>query len=234
MTQTSFVPPMTAWIISIKDTSMFEELIESTAQKEKFRVAANKLLNQCFLLRKREDTKKEYIFVRQNRELFIPFFDLLGYELKINEDQGVIGIVNQFGTGRLSLGKYESIYLLILRILYVEKRKELGTFTEEATVLMEEIREKYAMLKIKAKPLLDKGIERHMTSLFRRYNLIRNLDSDVSQPDARIIIYPSILMAVTVEDINEYYTMTEQKLREYSGGNADGDSEEDYDQSAVD
>lgn len=213
---------------------MFEELVESAAQKEKFRVAANKLLNQCFLLRKREDTKKEYIFVRQNRELFIPFFDLLGYDLKINEDQGVIGIVNQFGTGRLALGKYESVFLLILRILYVEKRKELGTFTEEVTVLMEEIREKYAMLKIKAKPLLDKGNERHMTSLFRRYNLIRNLDSDVSQPDARIIIYPSILMAVTVEDINEYYTMAEQKLREYSRGNADGESEEDYDQSAVD
>ena len=213
---------------------MFEELIESAAQKEKFRVAANKLLNQCFLLRKREDTKKEYVFVRQNRELFLPFFDLLGYDLKINEDQGVIGIVNQFGTGRLALGKYESIFLLILRILYVEKRKELGTFTEEVTVLMEEIREKYAMLKIKAKPMLDKGNERHMTSLFRRYNLIRNLDSDVSQPDARIVIYPSILMAVTVEDINEYYTMTEQKMREYSGGNTYGDSEEEYDQSAVD
>lgn len=219
---------------SIKDTHMFEELMESAAQKEKFRVAANKLLNQCFLLRKREDTKKEYVFVRQNRELFIPFFDLLGYELKINEDQGVVGIVNQFGTGRLALGKYESIFLLILRILYVEKRKELGTFTEEVTVLMEEIREKYAMLKIKAKPMLDKGNERHMVSLFRRYNLIRNLDSDVSQPDARIVIYPSILMAVTVEDINEYYTMTEQKMREYSGGNAYGDSEEEYDQSAVD
>ena len=166
--------------------------------------------------------------------MFLPFFDLLGYDLKINEDQGVIGIVNQFGTGRLALGKYESIFLLILRILYVEKRKELGTFTEEVTVLMEEIREKYAMLKIKAKPMLDKGNERHMASLFRRYNLIRNLDSDVSQPDARIVIYPSILMAVTVEDINEYYTMTEQKMREYSGGNAYGDSEEEYDQSAVD
>ena len=33
---------------------------------------------------------------------------------------------------------------------------------------------------------------------------IQNLDSDVSQPDARIVIYPSIIMAVTVEDINEY------------------------------
>ena len=211
---------------------MFEEIMESTAQKEKFRTAANKLLNQCFLLRRREDTKKEYVYVRQNRELFVPFFDLLGYELRINEDQGVIGIVNQFGTGRLALGKYESIFLLILRILYVEKRKELGAFSEEATVLMEEIREKYAMLRIKAKPMLDKGMERQMISLLRRYNLIQSLDGDVNRPEARIVVYPSILMAV--EDINDYYAMTEQKLQEYAGGNGNGEPEEDSDQSTVD
>ena len=213
---------------------MFEEIMESTAQKEKFRTAANKLLNQCFLLRRREDTKKEYVYVRQNRELFVPFFDLLGYELRINEDQGVIGIVNQFGTGRLALGKYESIFLLILRILYVEKRKELGAFSEEATVLMEEIREKYAMLRIKAKPMLDKGMERQMISLLRRYNLIQSLDGDVSRPEARIVVYPSILMAVAVEDINDYYAMTEQKLQEDAGGNGNGGPEEDSDQSTVD
>ena len=206
---------------------MFEEIMESTAQKEKFRTAANKLLNQCFLLRRREDTKKEYVYVRQNRELFVPFFDLLGYGLRI-------GIVNQFGTGRLALGKYESIFLLILRILYVEKRKELGAFSEEATVLMEEIREKYAMLRIKAKPMLDKGMERQMISLLRRYNLIQSLDGDVSRPEARIVVYPSILMAVAVEDINDYYAMTEQKLQEYAGGNGNGEPEEDSDQSTVD
>ena len=213
---------------------MFEILEESVAQKEKFRVAANKLLNQCFLLKKREDTRKEYIFVRQNRELFVPYFDLLGYDLKINEDQGVIGIVNRFGTGRLSLGKYESIFLLILRLLYIEKRKELATFSEEVTILMEEVREKYAMLKVKTRPMLDKSLERSMVSLFRRYNLIQNLDSDVNQPDARLVIYPSIIMAVPVENINEYFEMTERKLNEYAGGKEDGKSEEDPDQSAVD
>ena len=146
----------------------------------------------------------------------------------------MIGIVNQFGTGRLALGKYESIFLLILRILYVEKRKELGAFSEEATVLMEEIREKYAMLRIKAKPMLDKGMERQMISLLRRYNLIQSLDGDVSRPEARIVVYPSILMAVAVEDINDYYAMTEQKLQEYAGGNGNGEPEEDSDQSTVD
>ena len=195
---------------------MFEILKESTAQKERFRIAANKLLNQCFLLKKKEDTKKDYMFVKQNLDLFVTYFDLLGYDIKVNEDQGVIGLVNQFGTGRVELTKYESILLLILRLLYIEKRKELATFSEEVTVLMEEIREKYAMLKIKAKPYLDKGMERNFVKLFRRYNLIQNLDSDVNQADARIIIYPSIIMAVTVEDVNYYYEMTEQKLKDYA------------------
>ena len=54
-----------------------------------------------------------------------------------------------------------------------------------------------------------------MVSLFRKYNLISNLDADVNQADARILIYPSIIMAVTVEDVNEFYKMTEQKLRDY-------------------
>lgn len=205
---------------------MFEILNESVAQKEKFRIAANKLLNQCFLLKKREDTKKDYFFVKQNLELFVTYFDLLGYDVKINEDQGVIGLANQFSVGRVELSKYESIMLLILRLLYIEKRKELATYSEEVTVLMEEIREKYAMLKIRTKPVMDKGMERNFVKLFRKYNLIQNLDTDVNQADARIVIYPSIIMAVTVEDVNQYYEMTEQKLREYAVGNDAAEKEQ--------
>lgn len=189
---------------------------ESISQKEKFRIAANKLLNECFLLKKKEDTKKEFAFVKGNPEMFMEYFDLLGYDIKINEDQGVIALVNQFGTGRISLNKYESIVLLILRLLYIEKRKEIGTYSDEVTVIMEEIREKYAMLKIKAKPVLDKGLEKKIISRFRKYNLVQNIESDVTQVDARIIIYPSIIMAVTVENINDYYTMIENKLKNYA------------------
>lgn len=206
---------------------MFEVLNESVAQKDKFRIAANKLLNNCFLLRKREDTKKDYMFVKQNLEMFTTYFELLGYDLKINEDQGVIGLVNQFGTGRVSLTKYESIMLLILRLLYIEKRKELATYSEEVTVLMEEIREKYAMLKIKTKPNMDKGMEKNFVKLFRGYNIIQNLDTDVNQADARIVIYPSVIMAVTVENVNEYYEMTEGKLKEYAISNDANSEKED-------
>lgn len=213
---------------------MFDIFNESVAQKDKFRAAANKLLTQCFLVKKKEDTKKDYLFVKENRDFFVPYFDLLGYDIRINEDQGVIALINRNGTGRLNLNKYDSILLLILRILYLDKRKELATFSEEVTVLMEEIREKYAVLKITAKPVLDKVTEKHMVSLFRKYNLIQNLDSDVNQADARIVIYPSIIMAIPVEDVNRYCEMTANKIQEYTKGIKDGESEEDVDQSTAD
>ncbi len=209
----------------------------SIQQKEKFRTAANKLLNSCFLLKKKEDTRKDYIFVKETREQFVMYFDLLGYDLLVNEDQGVIGLSNRNGTGRLEFKKYESVLLLILRLLYIEKRKEISAFSEEVTVLMEEIRDKYALLKIKSKPYLDKGMEQRMVSLFRRYNLLQNLDSDITKADARIVIYPSIIMAVTVENINAYYDMTKRKLEEYTAdkkGEDDGWDDETSDQGSAD
>lgn len=201
---------------------MFEKFNESVSQKEKFRIAANKLLNQCFLLKKKEDTKKEYVFVRENMESFREFFDFLGYSIKENQDMGVIALVGEFETGRLALTKLESIELLLLRLLYIEKRKEISNSYNDVIVIMEEIREKYNLLRIKSKPYMDKGMERHMISLFRKYNIVKNLDSDVNQADTRIIIYPSVIMAATVDDIDAYYKMTETKLQEYADANSTG------------
>ncbi len=210
---------------------MLEIMNESVVQKERFRLAANKLLNNCFILKKKPNTKADYMFVLQNKELFIPYFDLLGYQVLINEEQGVIGLSNVFGTGRYALSKYESIMLLIMRLLYIEKRKGIGTFSEEVIVLMEEIREKYNMLKIKAKPTMDKTMERQIISMMKRYNLVMNIDSDVTQAETRIIIYPSIFMAVGTDQINEYYNQIQDKLKNYAGGEEDGDMEEDTDES---
>jgi hypothetical protein len=213
---------------------MFEIFEESVGQKEKFKTAANKLLNQCFLVKKKEETKKEYIFIMQNLELCIPYFELLGYELRINENQGVIALENLFGTGRLQLTKYESIMLLIFRLLYIEKRKEVGTFSEEVVVLMEEIREKYGALKIEQKPMLDKKMEREIISLFKKYNLVKNIEGDITLSDARIIIYPAITMAVPIEDMNLYYEQMSAKVKAYAKGREDDESKQITDQDTID
>lgn len=198
---------------------------ESIIQKEKFRNAANKLLNHSFVVKKKEDSRNDYLFILQNKAYFEEYFDLLGYELKINENSEVIGLQNYNGTGRLRLKKIESVILLILRLLYIEKRNELGLH-DDVIILIESIHEKYGMLKIDSKPNIDKTSLKETFRLFKKYNLIWPIDSDVTKPEARIKIYPSILFAVSNENINELYERVKDKLDHYLNGGENGYDEE--------
>ena len=208
---------------------MFEklELIgNSSSQKERFSKAANNLLNHCFILKKKEDTRLDYIYIKDNKEQFALVFDLLGYDLRIDEDMGLISISNRNGTGRLQFTKFESIMFLIFRLLYLEKRNDLSTSGDNVTVTVQEIRDKYNVLKIKNKQKLDKYSERMIIALFKRYNLIRNLTSDITQSDTRIEIYPSIMIAIPNEGITHLYENVKERLTEYEGGDDDADTDE--------
>ena len=186
--------------------------------KDKFKSAANKLLGECFLLKKHKDTASDYNYILNNKDAFIEYFDILGYELIIDEQNGVIGLNNPLGTGRIHLKKIESILLLILRLLYIEKRKQLSQI-DDVNIIADEIYDKYSMLKMNAK--LDKTAMRNTLGMFQRYHLIGKLDADMSNPDTRILIYPSILFAVTVSSLDDLYQSAKDKLDKYSIG---GDS----------
>jgi len=186
--------------------------------KDKFKSAANKLLGECFLLKKHKDTASDYNYILNNKDAFIEYFDILGYELIIDEQNGVIGLNNPLGTGRIHLKKIESILLLILRLLYIEKRKQLSQI-DDVIIIADEIYDKYSMLKMNAK--LDKTSMRNTLGMFQRYHLIGKLDADMSNPDTRILIYPAILFAVTVSSLDDLYQSAKDKLDKYSIG---GDS----------
>ncbi len=201
---------------------------ESSTQKDKFRSAAHKLLNHCFLLKKKDDTRLDYIFVVQNKGFFDEYFDLLGYRLDINEMYGVVSLHSVTGGSRVRLKKMESILLLLLRLLFIEKSKELR-LNEEVVVLTDELQQKFAMLKIEGKQLLDKTVLRDTIRLFRRYHLLQPLDREVTMNDARIQIYPTILFALPNEAISAVSDRLEQsismKLNQYANGGETEDEE---------
>mgnify|MGYP004458829239 FL=1 len=210
---------------------MFEQLEtigNSNSQKEKFSRAANNLLNHCFILKKKEDTRQDYIYIKDNKEQFSLVFDLLGYDLRIDEDIGLISISNRNGTGRLQFTKFESIMFLILKLLYLEKRNDLSTNGDNVTVTIQEIRDKYNLLKLKNKQKLDKSSERQIIALFKRYNIIRNLTSDITQDETRIEIYPSIMIAIPNEGITHLYENVKERLTEYEVGDENADDAEDF------
>lgn len=198
--------------------------------KEKFRQVINRLLNECFILKNAKETSSEYRFIKENAGVFEGMLDLLGYELVIRDDQGVITINNPAGTGRVHLSKLESIILLILRLLYIEKMKELSQ-VQEVIVTVEDIYEKYGMLKL---PRVRRDLMTNALRSFKRVNIIQNLDRlDKGDMAARIQIYPSVLLAVTANSLEDVYKVAQDKLSEYiSGGDGDESDGENTDEDA--
>ena len=192
------------------------ELLEGMLQKDKdeFKRISNRLLSSCFICKSNQGSRSDYYFILKYRDKFRDFLDVLGYRLEINEEYGVIQLTNPQNYNHLNLKLYESIILLILRILYDEKKRELSA-VNEVIINLGDIQDKYLSLKIRDK-MIDKTTMRNALSLFRRFQLIETLDKDLTNEESRILIYDSILMAVRVEDIRQTY----EKLEQYRKGKA--------------
>lgn len=199
------------------------DFLEGMLQKDKdeFSRICNRLLSNCFLCKRNETNKADYYFVRKYREKFVEYLSVLGYRLEINEEYGVIQLTNPQNYNRCNLKLMESIVLLILRILYDEKRRELSV-SDEVIVNVGDIHEKFMSLKVRDK-MIDKTSLRNAISTLKRFQIIETLDKDVTNEDSRIIIFDSILMAVRVEDIKKTY----EKLENYrKGGKVDEEAYE--------
>lgn len=176
--------------------NLFEGMLQK--DKDEFRRVCNKLMSICFICKQNEDTKGDYYFILRQKAVFQRYLDVLGYTLEINEEYGVIQLVNRENYNHVHLKMYDSIILLILRILYDEKKRELSL--SDVVINIGDIQEKYLSLRIREKQI-DKTTMSNALRLFKRYNLVALLDKDLTQEDSRAVIYDSILMAVRVEDI---------------------------------
>lgn len=194
------------------------DLFEGMLQKDKdeFRRVCNKLMSICFICKQNEDTKSDYYFILRQKPVFLRYLDVLGYTLEINEEYGVIQLVNRENYNHVRLKLNDSIILLILRILYDEKKRELSL--SDVVVNIGDIQEKYLSLRIREKQI-DKTTMGNALRLFRRYNIVALLDRDLAQEDARIVIYDSILMAVRVEDIRRVSDLIAQYRKGDAAGN---------------
>lgn len=166
--------------------------------KDEFSRVCNRLMSCCFICKKNEKTKSDYYFIEKWKDVFEEYIGILGYSLEFNEEYGVIQLVNRENYNHLHLKMIESIVLLILRILYDEKKRELSL--TDVVVNVGDIQEKFLTLKIRDRQI-DKTTLNNTLRLFKRFNLIELLDRNASEEDSRILIYDSILMAVRVDDI---------------------------------
>jgi hypothetical protein len=181
----------------------------NAGERENFTRLANRLMARTFITRHRDDEKRDYYFVERYKDLFSDYFKLSGWDLVHDGALGVFQLVNSYGYNRLSLKLEESIIFLIIRLLYEKKRKEI-TLTRDVMITVHEIQENYAALGIRDRPIT-KGALRETIGLLKRFSILENIDRDVTQPDTRLKVYPTILFALKVDDIREIY----QRLQQY-------------------
>lgn len=194
--------------------------------KDKFRQNANKLLNECFILKECSDTKNSYYFILKEKDLFNTFFDLLGYELIINDSFGIISLNNIFGTGRIKLRKLESILLLIVRLIYIEEKKKLSQ-NDAVIVQTDEIYDRYRSL---TGSRLKKHEMKSTLGMLKRYHIINNIDTDMGDPETRIQIYSSVILSLDSGELNSVYEKSNDRMNKYmNGGESDEFADEDVD-----
>ena len=183
---------------------------------------ANYLLTNCFLIGNVDSTREKYYYVINHEESFRQLFQPIGYTLVVHRNLRVVQLINNHGTGRLALKKYESIMLLIFRLLYVEKRESLSTSEDKVVVTVEEIKNEYEKLNLPRK--FDKVLLEDSLRNIKRYNLVQPLDKLLDM-DAKIQVYASVMLAMPDTTISTAYEQTSKLLAQYV--NSDEEEEND-------
>ncbi len=187
----------------------------TTTQQNLFRDVANRLLSYNFLAKDKKDNKEAYYFLMSYKDIFDEFFKILGLEINLDQQKGAVMLSGSKEAATLHLKRDESVILLILRLLYHEKLKE-ASLNDNIVCQVSDIHEKYDYLEIKRK--LNKTDLVSALRLFRRYNLIE-ATGDLTTSACRIVILPTILMAIPSEDINTIY----QTILRISDGGEDNE-----------
>lgn len=171
----------------------------TNAQKQMFADTVVKLLANAFLAKDKKDNKEMYYFILSFKNYFDEYFNIINYELVIDRDRGAIQLVTKENQNVLKLKKEESLILLILRILYHQHLVETS-INDNVIITIDEIHQKYDALELKKK--INKTDLVSILRMYRRYNLIEPL-GDITQGGTRIIVYPTILMAILTNNIND-------------------------------
>ena len=193
----------------------------SSKDKEEFKRVCNKLLSCCLICRQKEDTKKEYYFTERYSEIINEYFEPIGYELEINKVIKAAKLTNKYNINKIQLNLMDTIMLLILRILYIEKMQELS-LSQFIIIEIDDIQNRFIALGFKNRAM-DKTKLRLALSTLKRFNIIDTLDNDMTLSDSRIIVYPTITMIMKSEDINACFEKLETYKRKEVSENEEVD-----------
>lgn len=187
---------------------MLEEYIKlNDKEKMLFSKTINKLLNEKYITGEKPEDENYYYYIKTNIKLINEYLSVINMEVKVKENIKVIELIEE-NAKKLALSRLNSTILLILRLIYVQKLKEL-TLQNNVIATSKEIRDMYANFNFEEKLVNNKLLE--ALKIFKKYNIINFTGTDIKKDTFTITIYPTITSVINTNDVEELYN----KIKEY-------------------
>lgn len=97
----------------------------SASEQAQFAQATRRLLADGLIWREDEHDRAIYSFLVRRRELVADYLAVGGWELRQEERVGAFHVVHRDGAHRRRLNRETTVWLLLLRLIYAEKRERL-------------------------------------------------------------------------------------------------------------
>ena len=177
-------------------------------KKASFSKIINRLLNESFLIRDKEEDKDDYYKALDLLDTINDYLLVMDYEAIY--DKNIIHLM-----------KFETIILLILRVLYFKETKK-ASLTNLISVSFDELKQEVKKTNIYKE---EKTTNEYLEALkkLRKLKIINFKVGNDFDGESRIFVYPSILYIVKVEDVENLNEL----IKKYQGENKDEEINED-------
>jgi hypothetical protein len=204
----------------------------STSEQAQFAEAVRRLLADGLIWREEEAERRIYHFIARRPHLVRDYLRAGGWELRHDERVGVFQVTHSEGAHRRRLNRDTTIWLLLLRMIYAEKRERLEVaLTRHPVTTVGEVIQRYADF-FPGQALRKKGSLEDAFRTLHALKLIRAASSvgagapRVNDPDQLIELLPTLEVVVPAAEI----AAVADRLRQYDrGGKSDEESDADAD-----
>ena len=173
---------------------------------ERFKTALRVLTSKTFIIRGIDKERELYDFTIRNIALFETWFSCMDAALVRDESLGIIAF-RGMGNTRLHFSRDEICAVLVLRLLYEDKKLEVS-LTKFPVVSVRDFQDKYnAMTGEEIKKTALKNLLTRLSSC----KLISVESRDYADPEGIIQLYPSIPLSIDRNALDEAAAVLENK-----------------------
>jgi Domain of unknown function (DUF4194) len=189
----------------------------SPNEQAQFAEAIRRLLADGLIWREEENERRIYHFIARRASSIGDYLSVAGWELRHDERLGIFQVTHSEGAHRRRLNRDTTIWLLLLRLIYAEKRERLEvTLTRYPVVAIGAISQRYSEF-FPGQTVRKKGSLEDALRTLHDLKLVRAAGGGaprINDTDNLIELLPTLEAVVPAGEISALA----EKLREYDRG----------------